>query len=250
MLKKALLVGIPVVIGLAFVAAIVVPPRLAQGSVIETKAVGVWQETDSQQAYNLTIRPNPRATGRVWYTVTYPRSFLVPFPASLDGDQIKVWGENAISDLVWIVTYNGSADTLTVRRPNGAETHTLRRVPDRGAAAPRWLLKQARGMARQGKATQAWWTKTTLEQALRAVEPGHWQRPSAKNRRPTYLLLMRGEFTPWSYPAGVTPVPVAWGFEVIDPATHLVDESGGTNSPPNTGGLDLHEIDLASLLGE
>ena len=104
-------------------------------------------------------------------------------------------------------------------------------------------------MARQGKATQAWWTKTTLELALRAVEPGHWQKPSAKNGRPTYLLVMRGAFVPWSYPVEPGPAPVAWGFWVIDPRTHIVDAAGGTELPPNTGSLDLHPIDLKSLPG-
>jgi hypothetical protein len=105
-------------------------------------------------------------------------------------------------------------------------------------------------MAKQGKATQAWWTKTTLELALRAVEPGPWQKPSAKNSRPTHhLLVMRGAFTRWSYPTEPGPEPVAWGFEVIDPTTHLVDESGGANSPPSTGGLELREIDLGALPG-
>jgi hypothetical protein len=250
MLKKALLVGIPVVVVLALVAGIVVPPRLAHSSAIQTKAVGVWQETDSPQAYKLTIRLDPSATGRVWYTVTYPRSFLVPFPASLDGDHLNIWGENAISDLKWVVTYDKKADRLTVSRPGGSETHTLKRVQDSSAMAPRWLLKQARLMAKQGKATQAWWTKTTLELALRAVEPGHWQSPSAQNRRPTYLLVMRGAFVPWSYPAEPGPAPVAWGFEVIDRTTHLVDEAGGTNSPPSTLSLEMHVIDLGALLSQ
>ncbi|MCX6363180.1 MAG: hypothetical protein NTW58_03225 [Actinobacteria bacterium] len=248
MLKKTLLIGIPVVVVLALVAAIVVPPRLMHSSAIEARAVGVWQETDSSQAFKLAIHTNPGAAEGVAYTVTYPRSFKVPFPASLSGDQILIWGENT-DDIMWTVAYNEKTDTLTVTRPNGSETHTLKRIADREAPAPKWLHKQARMMARQGKATQAWWTKTTLEQALRAVEPGHWQKPSAKNRRSTYLLIMRGAFTPWSYPAEPGPAPVAWGFEVIDPTTHLVNESGGTNSPPNTGGLDLHEIDLTSLPG-
>jgi hypothetical protein len=248
MLKKALLVGIPVVVVLALVAAIIVSPRPAHSSVIETRAVGIWQETDSRQAYKLSIRLDPGAASGVAYTVTYPRSFKVPFPAFLSGDEILIWGEN-MDDIVWTVAYSEQTDTLTVTRPNGSETHTLKRVPDSAAVAPRWLLKQARLMARQGKATQAWWTKTTLEQALRAVEPGHWQKPSAKNSRPTYLLVMRGAFVPWSYPAEPGPEPVAWGFWVIDPATHLVSESGGTGSPPNTGSLDMHVIDLKSLSG-
>jgi hypothetical protein len=103
-------------------------------------------------------------------------------------------------------------------------------------------------MAKQGKATQAWWAQTTLEEALRAVEPGHWQKANAKNGRQTYLLVMRGAFTPRSIRMGASPEPVAWGFEVIGPTTHLVDESGGTSSPPNTGSLELHEIDLEALL--
>lgn len=247
MLRKTLLVGIPVV-ALAVVVAIVLPPRLAHGSAIETKAVGVWQETDSTQAYELAICPDPGSADGVAYTVTYPRSFKVPFPASLSGDEILIMADGG--NVAWVVTYDDKADTLILARPSGSETHTLKRVPDRGAQAPKWLLRQARFMARQGDATQAWWTKTTLESALRAVEPGHWQKPSARNSRPTYLLIMQGAFTPDSFPSGVIPVPVAWGFEVIDPAAHVVDESGGTNSSPNTRGLDLHEIDLRSLPGE
>jgi hypothetical protein len=248
-LRKTLLVGIPV-LALALLVAIVLPPRLAHGSPIATKAVGVWQETDSPEAYKLSMASDPGQASGVWYTVTYPRSFKVPFPASLKGDTITIWGENTtMSAPVWRVTYDKAADTLTVTRPNGAEVHTLKRVLDGGARAPQWLFKQARGMARHGKATQAWWTKTTLELALRAVEPGHRQQPSATNSRPTYLLVMRGAFTPWSYPLEPGPEPVACGFWVIDLRTHLVDEAGGTNSPPDTEGLDLHEIDIKSLVG-
>lgn len=243
MLKRTLLVAVPVVAILAAVAAIVVPPRLTHSSAIETKAVGVWQETDSSQAYKLVIHTNPGAPEDVAYTVTYPRSFKVPFPASLSGDEILIWGDGE-GNVVWSMTYDEQTDTLTLTRPHGGESHTLKRVRDPDAPAPQWLLEQARGMAKQGKAAQAWWTKTTLEQALRAVEPGHWQKAGAQNRRPTYLLIMRGAFSPSSIRMGASPEPVVWGFEVIDPATHLVDESGGTSSSPNTADLDLHEIDL------
>ena len=115
---------------------------------------------------------------------------------------------------------------------------------------PDWLLEQARGMAVQGKATKAWWTRTTLEEAARAVEPGHWQKPNAKNSRSTYLLIMRGAFTPRSYPMGASPEPVAWGFVIIDPTTHIADGDGGRGSPFSTRGLELHEIDLGALLSE
>jgi hypothetical protein len=247
-LKKILLIGIPVVVVLAIVAANVVP-RLPHDSPIGTKAVGLWQEIDSPQAYKLAIRTNPGAASGVAYTVTYPRSFKVPFPASLSGDEILIWGDGEGS-VVWTATYDEETDTLTLTRPHGGETHTLKRIRDTDAPAPTWLLEQARMMARQGKATQAWWTKTTLEQALRAVEPGHWQKPSAKNRRPTYLLIMRGAFSPSSIRMGASPEPVVWGFEVIDPTTQLVDEAGGTHSPPSRGSLEMHEIDLGSLGGE
>jgi hypothetical protein len=247
--KKTLLIGIPVVVVLAIATAIVVPPRLMHRSAVEKRAVGVWQEADSSQAYELAIRTNPGAAGGVAYTVTYPRSFKVPFPASLSGDEILIWGDGE-GNVVWTATYDEVTDTLTLTAPQGGETHTLKRTADREAPAPTWLLKQASVMARQGKATQAWWTKTTLELALRAVEPGHWQEPSAKNRRPTCLLVMRGAFSPSSIRMGASPEPVVWGFEVIDPGTHLVDESGGTHSPPSTGSLEMHEIDLGSLRGE
>jgi hypothetical protein len=129
MLRKTLLIGIPVV-ALALVAAIVLPPRLAHGSAIETKVVGVWRETDSPEAHELSIALNPNPASGVWYTITYPRSFKVPFPASLEGDTITIWGENTMSDPVWRVTYDEAADTLTVTRPIGGETHTLKRVND------------------------------------------------------------------------------------------------------------------------
>ena len=129
MLKKTLLIGIPVVVALAIVAALVVPPRLAHASAIETKAIGVWQETDSRQAYRLEIRRDPGNPNGVHYTVTYPRSFLVPFSAYLSGDQILIWGENT-GDVVWAATYDEKADTLTLARPHLSETHTLKRISD------------------------------------------------------------------------------------------------------------------------
>jgi hypothetical protein len=246
-LKKILLVAIPVVAALAIVAAIVVP-RLLHDSLIGTKAVGVWQETDSSQAYKLAIRTNPGAASIYAYTVTYPRSLKVRFPASLSGDEIHIWGEGE-GNVLWIVTYDEKTDTLTLTEPHGGETHTLKRARDPDAPAPKWLLEQASGMAKRGKATQAWWAQTTLEEALRAVEPGHWQKASVRNRRATYLLVMRGAFTPRSIRMGASPAPVAWGFEVIDPTTHLVDESGGTHSLPSTGSLEMHEIDRGALPG-
>ena len=85
--KKTLLIGLPVLLVVILIGTIVVPPRLTH-SPTETKAVGTWQETDTSKAYWPTIRPDPQATDGVWYSVTYPRSFKVPFPANLAGDEI------------------------------------------------------------------------------------------------------------------------------------------------------------------
>ncbi len=228
-------------------AAIIIPPRLQPaepaGPAIATKALGSWQETDSREAYRLTIARDAQAQGGVWYTVTYPRSFKVPFPASLNGGTITIWGENT-SDPVWLVTYDETRDVLQVARPNGSEMHTLSRVRGGLSDPPAWLRRQARLMARQGSASEAWWTKTTLEEALRAVEPGHWQRLTKANSKPVYLLVMRGAFMPFSNPGGGTQAPVRWGSALIDPRTHLVDEFAGTNSRPRTDGLDMRELFL------
>jgi hypothetical protein len=130
MARRILLIALAIVAATAIVAAIVVPQRQAHAATIATRAVGVWRETDSPQGYRLTIRRDHRATDRVWYTVTYPRSFKVPFSASLDGSRIVIWGENAISDPVWDVTYDAKLDTLTVTRPISGEHFTLRRLSD------------------------------------------------------------------------------------------------------------------------
>ncbi len=114
---------------LAFAAAVAaakyVPPLLApEPAAIATRAEGVWQETDSPEAYKLSFRPSGGAS----YTVTYERSFSVPFSASLEDDTITIWGENSISAPVWYVTYDQADDTLTVTRPIGGETHILTRL--------------------------------------------------------------------------------------------------------------------------
>jgi hypothetical protein len=130
MLKKPLLIGIAVVASLAIVLAIVVSPRLAHASAIETKAIGVWQETDSPQAYRLEICRDPGNPKGVTYAVTYPRSFKVPFSAYLSGSEIHIWGENT-GDVVWVVTYDEKSDTLTLARPGEwSEQHTLKRISD------------------------------------------------------------------------------------------------------------------------
>jgi len=70
--------------------------------------LGSWRETDSPQHYVLTLSPHQEGG----YTVTYPRSFKVPFYGELKGDQLEIYGENAW-DVVWKLTYDEEADQLT-----------------------------------------------------------------------------------------------------------------------------------------
>src|SRR5664280_1932704 len=137
MFKKVLLIAVPVLIVLA--AAVVVPPLLNHTVAIETRAVGVWQETGpsptssptsspaSSPAYRLTIERALGGANGAGYSVTYTRTSKLAFPAVLAGDEIHVWGENT-QDVVWVIDYNARTDTLLVTRPGGRDLHGLRRV--------------------------------------------------------------------------------------------------------------------------
>src|SRR5664280_207729 len=135
MFKKVLLIAVPVLIVLVLAAAVVVPPLLNHTVAIETKAVGVWQETGpsptsspaSARAYRLTMERAPGGANGAGYSVTYTRTSKVAFPAVLAGDEIHVWGENT-QDVVWVIDYNARTDTLLVTRPSGRDLHGLRRV--------------------------------------------------------------------------------------------------------------------------
>jgi hypothetical protein len=127
MFKKVLLIAVPVLIVALLIAVVVVPPLLNHSTTIETRAVGMWQETGPAPDYTLTIRRTADAPYGAEYSVTYPRSFKVPFPAALAGDEIHIWGEDD-QDVVWVVNYKARTDTLLVTRPGGGELHGLRRV--------------------------------------------------------------------------------------------------------------------------
>jgi len=129
MFKKVLLIVVPVLIVAVLAAVVIVPPLLTHGVAIETRAVGVWQESGSPPAYRLTIERVPGGAGGVGYSVTYTRTSKVPFPAVLAGDEIHVWGENN-RDVVWVIDYNARTDTLLVTRPGGRDLHGLRRVSE------------------------------------------------------------------------------------------------------------------------
>ena len=127
MLKKILLIAVPVLIVALLAAVIIVPSLLSQHVAIETRAVGVWQETGSPPAYRLTIERAPGGASGAGYSVTYTRASKAAFPAVLAGDEIHVWGENT-KDVVWVIDYNARTDTLLVTRPGGRDLHGLRRV--------------------------------------------------------------------------------------------------------------------------
>ena len=139
MFKRILLIAVPVLIVAVLAAVVVVPPLLKHSVAIETRAVGVWQETGSSPSaspaasptssppYRLTIERAPSGTNGAVYSVTYTRTSKVPFPAVLAGDEIHVWGENT-KDVVWVIDYNARTDTLLVTRPGGRDLHGLRRV--------------------------------------------------------------------------------------------------------------------------
>ena len=80
-----------------------------------------WRELDSPEHYVLALSPSDRGG----YTVTYPRSFKVPFHGELNDDVLEIYGENA-SDVVCALTYDGDADQLTAKGRQG--TFHLERV--------------------------------------------------------------------------------------------------------------------------
>ena len=129
MLRKVLFIALPVLIVAALAAVVVVPPMFRHEPGIETRAVGVWQETGPAPRYRLTILRTPNGEYGHDFSVSYPRSFKVPFPAALVGDEIHVWGENT-KDIVWVINYNERTDTLILTRPGGGDLHGLRRVSD------------------------------------------------------------------------------------------------------------------------
>ena len=127
MLRKVLLIAVPVLIVAVLAAIAIVPTFLRHEPGIETRAVGVWQEKGPAPAYRLTIDRAPGGANGAGYAVTYTRTSTVAFPAVLAGDEILVRGENT-QDVVWVIDYNARTDALLVTRPGGRDLHGLRRV--------------------------------------------------------------------------------------------------------------------------
>ena len=87
---------------------------------------GSWHEIGTPEAYVLRITPDSAGdSAGDAYTVLYRRSFLVPFSAHVKDGQLIIWGENT-KDVVWTVTYDQGADTLTAVGNQG--TFHFRRV--------------------------------------------------------------------------------------------------------------------------
>jgi hypothetical protein len=121
------IVVIVVIAGCVF-AAVYVPPLFQRTPAIEPGAVGVWRTTGLGRTYELRIARDTQPTGRVWYRVVFTRDSRFPSSASLDGNAIVVWGENAMSDPRWRITYDADADKLLLEQPRGHEVYGFRRV--------------------------------------------------------------------------------------------------------------------------
>jgi len=95
--------------------------------------VGSWQEVDTGESYVLKITrcDTQDMSGYTRYTVDYPRSFKVPFPAGLKADTLEIWGDGGPADVIWTVSYDEQTDHLkAVHRVDG-ETFMFRRIEDR-----------------------------------------------------------------------------------------------------------------------
>ena len=97
------------------------------GPPIQTKALGIWQESTESLPVRLTVSAAGEDPATAGYWVTYPSMSDVPYPARLDGDRILVLDADG-EDVRWVVRYDAGADALIVRGAGGGETHVLRRV--------------------------------------------------------------------------------------------------------------------------
>ena len=117
---------IVLLIGLAALsAAALALVRAQQGPpAVASRAIGSWTEIGTTPPRHMTIAK----TGPDHYAVRYPAGAgAAPWVATLVGDHIQVWGENAISDPRYQIRYDDARDQLIVER-NGA-TIRLERTP-------------------------------------------------------------------------------------------------------------------------
>jgi hypothetical protein len=94
---------------------------------IQTKALGVWQESTESLPVRLTLSAAGGDPATAGYWVTYPSMSDVPYPGRLDGERILVMGANG-GDARWVIRYDAGADALIVRSTGDGETYILRRV--------------------------------------------------------------------------------------------------------------------------
>ena len=97
------------------------------GPPIQSKALGVWQESTESLPVRLTVSAAGEDPATAGYWVTYPSMSDVPYPARLDADRILVLDADG-GDVRWVVRYDAGADALIVSSAAGGETHVLRRV--------------------------------------------------------------------------------------------------------------------------
>ena len=107
------------------IAAIVLIGGCGGDSTVGDPWLGSWREIDAPQHHVLTLSPHQEGG----YTVTYPRSFKVPFYGELKDDRLEIYGENAW-DLVWTLSYDADKDQLTAVGKGDRGTFRLQRVQE------------------------------------------------------------------------------------------------------------------------
>lgn len=101
------------------------------GASIETRALGVWQESTDDLPVRMTVsaRDGVESDGPAEYWVTYPLMSDTPFPARQDGETILVFDADG-EDALWSLVYDDGADVLIVSQPGGGDTFILRRISE------------------------------------------------------------------------------------------------------------------------
>lgn len=122
-----------ILLAVAVLVAVAVVLAVASGRTpaIASKAVGTWREVSVSHPQTMTVKKT--AVDR--YAVRYPAvRGAAPWIATLQDDHLTVWGENAISDPRYEITYDQAHDQLVVIR-DGVTT----RLQRTSAAAPETL---------------------------------------------------------------------------------------------------------------
>ncbi len=124
--SKRLIVG-AVVLALVGASAGLVLPHVLAAPAIKTNAVGTCREVGVK--YPMTMVITRAKAYDSHYDVLYRRYAFHVGPATLKGDKIDVWGENAISDVMYVLAYDAKRDQLVTTLPGGAPVRLERVSP-------------------------------------------------------------------------------------------------------------------------